>query len=209
MDTTNGLEQAQVRSPQALLVGNCDDHGGARVNGLMYWVAQAWDEAANSVLLDDSPAGKRIPLLIGLWELARDGRQHASEKSPSVFCDAEEPRAATQQTCCHRTLERIRGAIQGQAGRDRCRGKSVIGQRDEHRLEHTHLLWCRSLLRGKPESQLAKSDSTNQLASKIVTKQVNTGGIGDTDSGGIFHLSLIRYKVLSPLDIGLIPGYPG
>ena len=60
MDTTNGLEQAQVRSPQALLVGNRDDHGCTGVNGLMYWVAQAWDEAASSALLDDSPVGKLI-----------------------------------------------------------------------------------------------------------------------------------------------------
>src|SRR5712691_9225558 len=152
MDATNGLEQAQVRSPQALLVGNRDNHGCTRVNGLMYWVAQAWDEAASRALLDDSPAGKRVPLLIGLWELARDGRQHASKKSASVFCDAEEPRAATQQTCCHRALERIRGAVQGQAGRDCGRGKAVIGQRDEHRLEYTHLLRRRPLLRGEPES---------------------------------------------------------
>ena len=55
----------------------------------MYWVAQAWDKAASSALLDDSLTGKRVPLLIGLWELARDGCQHASEKSASVFCDTE------------------------------------------------------------------------------------------------------------------------
>jgi len=127
MDTTNGLEQAQVRSPQALVVGNRDDHGRTRVNGLMYRVTQAWDEEASSALFDDSPASKRVPLLIGHRELAINGYQHASEKSASVFCDAEEPRAATQQTCCHRTLERIRGAIQGQAGHDRGRSKAVIG----------------------------------------------------------------------------------
>src|SRR5712692_853203 len=171
MDTTNGLEQAQVRSSQALMVGNRDDHGRTRVNGLMYWVAQARDEAACSALLDDCPTGKRIPLLIGLWELARDGCQHASEKSASVFCDAEKPRAATQQTRCHRTLERIRGAIQGQAGRDRGWGKAVIGQRDEHSLEHTHLLRCRSLLRGEPESQLDKHNAANQLARKVVNEK--------------------------------------
>jgi len=46
---------------------------------------------------------------------------------------------------------------------------------------------------------------TNQLACKIVTKQVNTGGIRGTDSGWIFHGSLLRSDVLRPLDIGLQP----
>src|SRR6266705_83429 len=206
MDTTNGLKQAQVRSPQTLVVGKCNNDGGTRINGLMHRVAQPWDKAASGALLRDSPAGKLVPLLIGRRERVRDSCQHTSEKSACVFRDAEEPRAAAQQTRCHRTLERIWGAVQGQAGRDCGRGKAVIGQRDEHSLEHTHLLRRRSLLRGEPEGQLAEPDSTNQLASKIVTKQVNAGGIGGTDSGGIFHVSLIRYKVLSPLDTGLLPG---
>src|SRR5215472_3657618 len=156
MNTTNGLEQAQVRSPQALSPGNFDDHGGTGVDGLMHRVAQSWDKAASSALLRDRPAGKHVPLLIGHWERARDGCKHASEKAASVFCDAEEPRSATQQACCYSTLERIRCTVQGQAGRDRGRGKAVIGQRDEHSLEHTHLVRCRSLLRSEPESQLAK-----------------------------------------------------
>ena len=65
----------------------------------------------------------------------------------------------------------------------------MIGQRDEHCLEYTHLLRCRSLLRGKPESQLAKADVTNQFACKIVPKQVNTCGIRRPDAGSIFHVS--------------------
>ncbi len=82
----------------------------------------------------------------------------------------------------------------------------MIGQRDQHRLEHTHLLRCRSLLRGKPEGQFAKPDIPHQLAREIVTKQVNAGGIGGAYSSGKFHMSLIRYKLLSPLDAGLLPG---
>src|ERR1700694_598137 len=96
MDTTNGFEQAQVRPPQALLVGNRDDHVCTRVNGLMYGMAQAWDEAASGALLGDSMAGKCVPLLISLREMARDGCQHASEKKASVLCDAEAPRATRQ-----------------------------------------------------------------------------------------------------------------
>src|SRR6266704_2452676 len=201
MDSTNGLEEAQVRSPQALLLGKLDDHGGPGINGLMHRVAQSRNEAASSPLFGDRPAGKLVPLLIGRRELARDGCQHACEKAASVFCDAEEPRAATQQTRCHRTLERIWGAVQGQAGRDRGRGKAVISQRDEHSLEHTHLLRRRSLLCGEPESQLAKPDVPNQLAREIVTKQVNAGDIRRTDPGGIFHLFSLYVKSLVPLGV--------
>ena len=85
----------------------------------------------------------------------------------------------------------------------------MIGQRDEHSLEHAHLLRCRSLLRGKPEGQLAEPDVTNQFAGKIVTKQMNTRDIRRPDAGGIFHLFLICYKVFSPLDTGPLPVYPG
>src|SRR2546430_8254219 len=55
-------------------------------------------KAASSALLDDSPSGKRIPLLIGLWELARDSRQHAREKSASIFC---EDRKSTRLNSSH------------------------------------------------------------------------------------------------------------
>src|SRR5437588_9526884 len=95
MNTTNGLEQAQVRSPQSLPLGKLNDHGGPGINGLMHRVAQSRNEAASSPLFGDCPAGKLVPLLIGRWELARDGCQHACEKAASVFCDAEEPRATT------------------------------------------------------------------------------------------------------------------
>jgi hypothetical protein len=158
-------------------------------------------------LLGDSPAGKDVPLLIGRRELARDGCQHASEKAASVFCDAEEPRATTQQTRCHRTLERIGGTVQGHAGRDRGWGKAMVSQRDKHCLEYTHLLRCRSLLRGEPEGQLAKANVTHQLASKIVTKQVNAGGIRCPDSSWIFHVSPFSVTmILSPLDAGCCQG---
>ena len=62
----------------------------------MYRVTQTRYKAASSTLFGDSPSGKRIPLLIGLWDLARNGSQHAREKAARVFCDAEEPRATTQ-----------------------------------------------------------------------------------------------------------------
>src|SRR5260370_6052848 len=210
MDTTDGREQAQVRSPQALLVSNRDDNGCTRINALMHRVPQSWNETASSALLGDGSESKLVPLLIGLRKLARDGCQYARQKAASVFCDAKEARAATQQTRCHRTLERIPGAVQGQASRDRSRGKAVIGQRDEHRLEHTHLLRCRSLLRGEPEGQFAEPDLPHQLAREIVTKQVNAGGIGGTYSTGKFHMSLIYVTSFSALSTqDCCQGHPG
>src|SRR5947209_19871167 len=77
MNTTNGLEQAQVRTPQALSLGNRDDHGGARIHCFMHRVTQSGNEAASSPLLGHCPSGKCVPLLIGLWELARDACQYA------------------------------------------------------------------------------------------------------------------------------------
>ena len=121
--------------------------------------------------------------------MAGDGGQHAGKEAACIFGDAKEPRAAAQQTCCHGALKRIWGAVQGQAGRDGGRGEAVIGQRDEHRLEHTHLLRRWSLLRGEPESQLTKADVPNQLAREIVTKQANAAGIRRPESSGLLRLS--------------------
>src|SRR5579884_3888135 len=101
MDTTDGLEQAQVWSSQAFTHGNVDDHGDTRVNGFMDRVAQAWDEAACRTLLSDGLAGKCVPLLIGFREMVGDGGQYASEKAACVFGDAEETRAATKQASCY------------------------------------------------------------------------------------------------------------
>src|SRR5258708_32661751 len=115
MDTTDGLEQAQVRSPQALLVSNRDDNGCTRINALMHRVPQSWNETASSALLGDGSESKLVPLLIGLRKLARDGCQYARQKAASVFCDAKERPAATQQTLCHPTREPIRAARPGHA----------------------------------------------------------------------------------------------
>ena len=100
MDTTDGLEQAQVRSPQALLVSNRDDHGCTRINALMHRVPQSWNEPASSALLGDGSAGKLVPLLIGLRKLTRDGCQYARQKAASVFCDAKEARADAAERRC-------------------------------------------------------------------------------------------------------------
>src|SRR5437016_3063253 len=70
MNTTNGLEQAQMRSPQSLPLGNLNDHGGARIHCFMHGVAQSGNEAASSPLLGHCPYGKCVPLLIGRRELA-------------------------------------------------------------------------------------------------------------------------------------------
>src|SRR5205823_2946823 len=68
-------------------------------------------------------------------------------------------------------------------------------------LEYMHLLRCRLLLCGKPERQLAKPDVTNQLACKIMAKQVNTVGIRRPDSGGIFHGSPFNARMVLSLSI--------
>src|SRR5579885_1852893 len=128
MDSPNGLEQAQVRPPQALLVGNRDNDGCARVSSLMHRMSQPWHEAVRSLLFRDRPPGEVIPLFIVLWKLAFHTCQHARKKAAGVFCDAEEARAASQQACRHRSLKGIRRAVQGQAGGDGRWSKAVIGQ---------------------------------------------------------------------------------
>src|SRR5438067_682007 len=64
-------------------------HSRPGINVFMHRMAQAGDEAASGPLLSDCLAGKRVPLLIGLWKLTCYGGQHASEKSASIFCNAE------------------------------------------------------------------------------------------------------------------------
>src|SRR5579884_569954 len=111
VDAANRLEQPQVRAAQTLAFGNSDDHRGSRISRLMYRVAQSWNEAPRGSLPCDGLAGKLIPFFIGLWKVPRDACQHACQKTPGIFRNAKEPRAASQQARRHRPLERIRGAI--------------------------------------------------------------------------------------------------
>src|SRR5579875_271907 len=113
VDATNGLEQAQVRSTQALALGDLNHHGGTGIGGFMHRMAQSWHETSGCPLFRDGLAGKLIPLLITCGQAARDSCQHAGEKASGVFCHAEEARAAAQQTRRHRALESIRRAVQG------------------------------------------------------------------------------------------------
>jgi hypothetical protein len=72
------------------------------------------------------------------------------------------------------------------------------------------LLQRRSLLRGKPEGQLAEADVTKQFAGKIVSEQANTRGIRCPDTGRIFYVSPFQATMLlNPLDAGRLPGLPG
>jgi len=65
VNPTDGLEQAQVRSSQSLLLCQLDDHGSAGIGPLMDRVAQPWNEAARRSLLRHSAPRQRVPLLIG------------------------------------------------------------------------------------------------------------------------------------------------
>src|SRR5258708_29146277 len=51
MNTTNGLEQAQVRTPQALPLGNLTDHGAARIHYFIHPAAPSVHETPRTPLL--------------------------------------------------------------------------------------------------------------------------------------------------------------
>src|SRR5690348_5582523 len=191
MHPANRLEQPQVRPPQPLMLGNRDDHRRAWVTALVDGMPQPRNVSAGGTFHRDGPARERFPLLLGRRWIALDRRQHASEKAARILGDAQEARASAQEARRDCALQRIRRAIERQAGGNRRRGEAMIGQRDENRLEDAHLLRRRPPLRRHPERKLAEPDLAEQIARQILPEQLDARRGGCPDPGGILDRWLL------------------
>ena len=165
MHPADGVEQPQVRPAQALLPAIPISTGRARVAVLVHRMAEAGDEPPGRLVCGRGPAPARPT------RRRRSGRSTACRRARR-----EEPAASSvtprnrepppSRPGGERALERVGRGQVGQPGGDRGRGEAVVGQRDEHRLEHPDLRRRRPSLGHQPEGQLAEADLAHQVGAR-------------------------------------------
>ena len=158
------------RPERSLLPGELEQHGGARVLDPVHGMAETGNEAPRLLRSLDEVGRQLVPpgRVLGQRPLLGEA---VREEPGRVLGDPEEPRAATEQTGGERALERLGRARVGQPGGDRSRGEAVVGQGDQHGLEHRQLLRRRRPLGHQPEGQVAEGDLSDQVVREVLTEQ--------------------------------------
>jgi hypothetical protein len=162
MHSANRLEESQMWPVQSLMLGDSDDYRRAWVTGLVNGMTQPRDIPAGSTFFCDGSPCERIPLLISRRQITFDSCQDGGKKAPGVLCHTKKARASAEEPRGDGSLESIRSTIECQAGGNRGGSEAMVGERDEDRLEDTHLLRCRSPLGGQPERKFAESHLAEQ-----------------------------------------------
>ena len=155
---------SQMVAERALAPGELEQHGRPGILDLVHRVSEPGDEAAPP----PSPA-RRAPAASSSHPASSSGPgrplgEGLGEEPGRVLGDPEEPRAPAEQPGGEGALQRLRGARVGHPGGDRRRREAVVGERDEHRLEHRQLPRRRAALGDEPERQLAERDLADQFA---------------------------------------------
>ena len=190
MGPSDRLEQPQVRAARAGLLRDADDHRRARVAVLVHRVAESGHDAPGRPPAGQRGSRQRVPTgLIDREFTGRSGRagQRFGKEAAAVLGDAQEPGAAAEQARRERTLDGFGRPGQRQAGGDRRRREAVVGQRDEHRLEHSHLPRAGTALGDEPERQFTEADLPDQLAGQVVTEQADRVLVAVPDGGRVGH----------------------
>ena len=130
-------------------------HRRARVALLVDRVTEPGDEAARRPGGRHDPGGDRVPPVVVGRDRRRDRRSPSCRKLAAVLGDAEEARTAAEQAGGERALDRLGRAEQRQPRRDRGRREAMVGERDQHRLEHGALTGA-SAAAWRPASRRAR-----------------------------------------------------
>ena len=178
------LEQGEVVAERPVVAGQREQHGCARVAVLVDGVAEAGDEPARPLRLRHHLHRQLVPLG-GRRRPRGAGGEGVRQEDRGVLGDAEEARAAAEQSGGERALQRVRRAGVGQAGGDRRRGQPVVGEGDEHGLEHRQLLAGRPPLGDEPVRQLAEAQPADQLGGEVVAEQRDRLGCRGPDPGAV------------------------
>jgi hypothetical protein len=187
------LEQPQVRAARALLGRDLDEPWRARVADLVHRVAEAGHELARCAGLRHGIKGERVikrvivrASVVG-WDLSRL-REHGGQVLAAVLGDPEETGPAAEQAGRDRPLQRVGRRQVGEPGGDGGRRETVVGQRDEYRLEDAHLGLGRTALRHHPQHQLAEADRAHQVVGEVLAEEGDVVGIRGAERGGVFVL---------------------
>ena len=179
------LEEPQVRSPQALLLGDGDQHRRPRVLHLVHRVPQSGDEAALLARPAHRREGQRVPARVVGGQVALVPVQDVVEVAAAVLGHPEEPGAAAEEPGGQGALERVGGGEVGEPGGDRGRGEAVVGQGDQHRLEDPGLRRRRPAHRHQPERQLTEPDLAHQVGGQVLAEQPDLVGGRGAERGGV------------------------
>ena len=176
MDPADRLEQPQVRAAQPFLVGDLDQSRGPRVLHLVDRVAQPGDEPALPRVRRTAASASASHPASSVGRSPSCSVEYGVQVAAAVLGHAEEPRPAPEQPGGHRALQRVGRGEVGEPGRDRRRGEAVVGQRDQHRLEHPRLAGVGRRSVDQPERQLAEPDLAHQVAGETLPQQADLLG---------------------------------
>ena len=165
------LVQPEVVAAQALLLGDAEQHRGPRVAHLVHRVAEAGHVAARLPGAAHQVQRQRVPagVVRRQWTVVRG--QRVGQEAARVLGDPEEAGPAAEQPGGQRTLQRVGRGQVGQPRGDGGRGEAVVGERDQHRLEHAYLAGRRPAPGEQPERELAEADLAHQVAGEVVAEQ--------------------------------------
>ena len=133
--------------------------------------------------LRDRTQCERVPAGVVARQRPLHRGQHLVQELPAVLGDPEEARAAAEQAGRERALHRVGRAQVGQPGRDGRRGEAVVGQRNQHRLEHPHLARRGAAQGHQPQGQLAEPDLAHQIPGQVLAEQGDRVRVGDAQRG--------------------------
>jgi hypothetical protein len=180
----DGCEQRQVVPERAVPPRQVEEHGRAGVLDLVDRVAQPGHEPAGAPGPGDDRLGHGVParVVVRAGPMV-DAGQRAGQEAGGVLGHAQEPRPAAEEPGRDGALQRLGRAGVGQARRDGRGREPVVGQRDEHGVEHGELAGRRPPLGDEPERQLAEPDLPDQLAGQVVAEQQDRVGRRGADAG--------------------------
>ncbi len=177
------LEQAQVRTVGAFLLGDADQRRGARVGDLVHRMPETGDQPP---LLAGPPHRGHREGVEGRVAAGRIGRRGEGfgQEAARVLGDPEEPGAAAEQPRGQRALDRVGGTEVGEPRGDGRGGEAVVGQRDQHGLEHPDLAGRRAPLGHQPQRQLPEADLAHQLGGEVLAEHGDAVGVRGAQRGG-------------------------
>jgi hypothetical protein len=190
MDPPDRLEQGEVRAVHPFLGGDPQQHRRPRILDLVHRVAQPGD--ATGARLD---GGQRDRVPVRVRPVLFD---QIMQEPSTVLGHAEEAGSAAEQPGGHRALQGLRRAEVGQPGRDRGRREPVVGQRDQHRLEHPRLARAGPPPGHQPERQLTEADLAHQVGGQVLPEQPDLLLVGGADRGGKAQFPVSHARISSP-----------
>ena len=169
----------------ATLVRELEDALGARVEGAMHGVAEAWRLVTGVVDGPGEPVCDDGGVATG-----SDNCGGFLQQQRAQVGSAEHHRAASENPRCHGSLQRawIRG--QRHPRRDVRRHHPVLGDRDEEEVEEVDLLLGR-LLPGEQQVEVGgERNVAHQLARQVATPHLDPVGVRLTDvADGVARLT--------------------